>query len=180
MAGVQMTPTYRRALAEFRAAGIDILVIPGPGQVTGSAFARPADPGDAPQRLRLYVTIRGSTFSGLWLFVLLHEVAHHSMGHTTVRTTVPVWQQEYDADQEALRLLAGWQPAALPRCEAASKQHIRPRLQQMIDAEIWNHVDGDIARWAGCTLPPGWDEYEAGLAVMRLSRLGHIPEEIPF
>jgi hypothetical protein len=146
-----LTPTYRRALARFRAAGIEILVIPGPGFPGGEAWSEPGQQGKG---TRLHITIRGSTFSGLWLFVLLHEVAHHVLGHTTRPAIRPEWEQEHAADQYALALLAKYQPAALPRCEAVSRHHIRPLMQAMIDAEIWNHVDGDIARWAGCHLPP--------------------------
>lgn len=144
-----MIPRYRRALAEFRAWGFDIFVIPGPGEVCGLAFAAPKPGGGN----ALYITLTGSTHSALWLFVLLHEVAHHVLGHINRPTIRPEWEQEYAADQYALALLAKYQPAAVPRCEAASRQHIRPLMQAMIDAEIWNHVDGDIALWAGCTLP---------------------------
>ncbi len=67
-----------------------------------------------------------------------------------------------------------------PRPRSGSARRRGADEGTMINAEIWNHVDGDIARWAGCTLPPGWDEYEADLAAMRLTPLDHITEEIPF
>ena len=155
-----MIPRYRNALAEFRAWGFDIFVIPGPGEVCGSAFAAPKPDGGT----ALCITLTGSTHSALWLFVLLHEVVHHALGHTTRPTIRPEWEKEYAADQFALALLAGYQPAAVPRCEAVSRQHIRPLMQEMIDAEIWNHVDPDIATWAGCTLPPEYHAWRADMA----------------
>jgi hypothetical protein len=147
-----MIESYRRALHLYRDSGIDIHVIPGPGPVTGIAWSVPAA-DSASGKISLHINIKGSTHSPLWLFVLLHEVAHHILGHTIRRDSSPLWIKEYQTDRLALKWLAKWQPAALPQAEAASKRHIRPLLQAMIDGEIWHHVDRDISVWAGCHMP---------------------------
>lgn len=145
-----MIPLYRRQLAFVRAMGIDVFVLPGPtvNTPTGEAFIGEVD-GD-PTR---HINIAGSVNSPLWLFVLMHELAHHANGHVERWSSQPEWIKEMTADDFALRVIKDVQPYAVPLCERASKRHIRPLLQRMIDAEIWHHVDLEIARWAGCDLP---------------------------
>jgi Zn-dependent protease with chaperone function len=146
-----MIDLYRRQLAFWRAAELDIFVLPCPWPMSGMAFCTPAS--ESPTgKIRLHINIVGSVNSTMWLFVLLHEVAHHALRHTVRVTRQPTWHQEYEADQYALKLLAEFQPAAVERCERFSREHIRPLLQSMIDWEIWHHVDRDIAAWAGCDL----------------------------
>jgi hypothetical protein len=92
--------------------------------------------------------------SDLFLFVLLHEVAHHRLGHCLGWSSAPVWYIEKLADDWALRALRVVQPGVVPVCEAASRTHIGGILQDYIDADIWNHVSLDVADWAGCVVPP--------------------------
>jgi hypothetical protein len=100
-----------------------------------------------------YIVIQGDRENPIWCFVLLHEYAHHVLGHTARWTTQPAWIIEYAADQLALQHVLLLAPEAYEVCEQASRDHIRPLLQTMIDAEIWHHVDETISDWAGCVLP---------------------------
>lgn len=145
-----MIPIYRRQLAFVRAMGIDVFVLPGPpvNTPTGEAFMGEID--GEPTR---HINIAGSVNSPLWLFVLMHELAHHANGHVERWSSEPAWIKEIAADHFALRVIKDMQPYAARLCERASKQHIRPLLQRMIDDEIWHHVDLETARWAGCALP---------------------------
>lgn len=90
--------------------------------------------------------------------MLLHEVAHHALGHTTQWTSQPTWSVEYETDQHALAMMHEFHPQAVAIAEKASKDHIRPMLQGMIDCGIWHHVDIDIARAVGCTIPEDMPE----------------------
>lgn len=149
-----MIKLYRDQLAMWRMGGFEIFVIPGPGEVTGIAFSEPETrPGRGDQKTRLHITITGSTYSPIWLFVLFHEIVHHLANHTTQWSSVPSWQKEYHCDHDALELIKMVQPYAAARCERASKEHIRPLLQAIIDIGITHHVDLTIAEWAGCHVP---------------------------
>lgn len=173
-----MIDRYRRQLRFWRGAGIDIFVIPGPGAVSGMAYCTPQN--ESPTgKTRLHINISGSVHSRLWLFVLLHEVAHHALGHTSRFTTQPTWSQEYQTDQYALALLRDHQPAAVALAEEESKRHIRPLLQGMIDYGITHHVDLDIARWAGCEIPEEMEERLTEMAetFKRYERGDMTPEE---
>ncbi len=147
-----MTPLYRTMRDLMRSLDFDLMVIPGPNgeTVEGLSFC---GPGYGRQRRR-YITITGDTAATEWLFVLMHEVAHHSLGHTAGYTSVPVWITEKMADDVALGLIKTSQPEAFAHCEALSRAHVGELLQAMIDAEVWHHVDIATAEWAGCVIPP--------------------------
>jgi len=153
-----VTPRYRKHLAFWRKCGIDIFVIPGPGFVTGMAFCSLADKTTG-AKFRRYVNMHGSTYSTIWLFVLFHEVAHHLLRHTNRWTSTPLWQTEYEADQMALDLIKTHWPAAWARCEREAREHMRPILQERIDADLWYNTVLEIALWAGCTIPEGFSRW---------------------
>lgn len=83
------------------------------------------------------------------LFTLFHEIGHHVLGHTVGWSSQPAWEVEYAADRFAVRAMADIDPGN-PHYEDLSRAHVRPLVQQMIDAGIWHHVDLTIADWAGC------------------------------
>lgn len=146
-----MIPLYRENLHKVRACGVDVFVLPTPFTPTGMAWA--VFTGD-PAAKSLYITITGSVHSPLWLFVLLHEAAHHMLGHTTRQTSLPDWMVEKAADDIALDLIRSLQPWAAAYCEREVRQHIRGIMQGYIDHDIWVHVDLTVADWAGCVVPP--------------------------
>ena len=125
--------------------GYTVTLLPGRGLPAGEAWTKDG--------VR-HIQVKGSPRHPLWFFVLLHEAGHHALGHCGIWTSRPAWQVEYSADRWALNLIKDLEPDTLAVCERASRDHIRPMLQDYIDAEIWNHVDYDVALWAGCTLPP--------------------------
>jgi hypothetical protein len=142
-----MTPRIRQEIAKTRAAGVSVFVFPGlPGMPpSGMAYAS----GD-----RFYIDITANLNSVKLLYVLFHEVAHCLLGHMATISSRPTWITEKAADDLALQLLRGTWPAAVVLCEPLARENVRRYLQCMIDAEIWHHVDLDVARWAGCDLTP--------------------------
>lgn len=148
-----MIDLYRWALRQIRQDGFDVFVLPVPNvSVSGEAFL-----GGGGERC---INIVGPVHSMLWLFVLFHEVAHHALCHTSGgESSVPEWIKEYSVDMAALDLIYALQPYAANAFDRAASDHIRPLLQRMIDIEVWHHVDLDIARWAGCLLPPDAERF---------------------
>jgi hypothetical protein len=144
-----MRQLHRDQLRLWRAAGINIFVIPAGGPVDGMAWAERKNGGGT----ALYINMmHGDPDDPLWLFVLLHEVSHHHLRHTTRWTSTPHFMVEYEADMWALAMIRALAPETAELCEQASRDHIRPRLQLMIDEGIWHHVDREIAEWAGCDM----------------------------
>lgn len=166
-----MIPQFRKALHDTRATGIDVFVLPRALPLHGEAFRSLEG--------KEYINMIGSIHNRLWLFVLLHEVAHHTLGHTGLEwSSTPSWIIEKQADEVALAMLADLHPAAVPYAEQASKDHIRPILQWYIDADIWHHVDEATAIWAGCTFPPDWKGVDAKMDENDISDLDL--EDVPF
>lgn len=166
-----MIPRFRKALHDTRATGIDVFVLPRALPLHCEAFQSPDG--------KAYINMNGSVHNRLWLFILLHEVAHHTLGHTgRVWSSAPDWIIEKQADEVALALLDDLHPAAVPYAEQAAKDHIRPILQWYIDADIWHHVDDATAIWAGCTFPNDWMGVSARMAENDTSNLDL--DDVPF
>lgn len=91
-------------------------------------------------------------------YVLLHEIAHCVLGHTFNTHTLPAWYDEYEAEQMALNgasdlLRRGLITSAdFEALTDLSKLYMSYHIQPYIDANLWYHVDEEIARWAGCDL----------------------------
>lgn len=148
-----MIDLYRHQLAAVRKAGIDVFVIPGPPLGSaGQAYCAPVA-GSDPESVTRHINIMGSVHSPLWLYILLHEVAHHELGHTQTYSSTPAWVDEYEADLWALERIKVLQPYAYRRCEQAAKKNVRWHLQGMINAGSVYHVDLEVADWAGCNVP---------------------------
>jgi hypothetical protein len=137
---------YRHHLHRVRAAGIKVFVLPTPHPVSGVAF-------EDPKTGQKHITICGSIYHQMWLFVLLHEEVHIVAGHTRVLSVSPYWSLEYEADRKALDQIAVLQPYAFARCEAEVKRRFRYTLQAIIDEGAWYSFDETVARWAGCDIP---------------------------
>lgn len=140
-------PVFRRLLRLARAAGVDVLVVPGHGPAHGMAYA---DAESGQIEITLWVDPRHA-----WaVFVLLHEVAHVILGHVT-RPAVcrPAWEAEYAADRLALTMLQEVMPLAVPMMTRLSRRRLRPMIQVMLDAGIIVHGEREAGAWAGCRLP---------------------------
>jgi hypothetical protein len=140
----------RTQFLKARDRGFQVLAIPRDIPIAGVAWR-----GEDGQR---HILISGKTTNRLWLFVLLHEIAHHDLGHCDYWTSKPAWQDEYEADMVALTAIKELTPKNFDTCERASKRHIRKMMQYRITHKMWYNTDPDIARWAGCK---GVDKFEA-------------------
>jgi hypothetical protein len=136
-----MIQRYRDHLRRLRRQ-YNIFVLPKPVPLHGEAFIS--------ENYDRYINITGSVHSQLWLFVLYHEAAHHSLGHVGRISFHPFWTIEYQADMAALEAIRQYQPYAFAKCEDESKTHIRSYLQWYIDQDMWHHIDVGIASWAEC------------------------------
>lgn len=105
--------------------------------------------------------MEGDTSSPVWLFVLLHELAHHINLDMEQGISRPMWAIEAAADRWALSMIRVLQPDAYDACEQNSRDHLRPLLQAWIDADL--RVDWPLAKWAGCSIPDQYAKEADGL-----------------
>lgn len=147
-----MPPLAAAQVAAYRAAGWIVTAVRGEGWplVSGSALHRHDKPA---------VIMRGDPARPEWLFVFLHEVAHHVLGHTKVISTQADWEQEFAAECWALNMIGALVPDALPHCIAEAQRHMRGVLRPWVRACEEGYggperLPWDIIAWAGCDVPP--------------------------
>jgi hypothetical protein len=129
-----------------RAQGIDLFTIPfSPAPATQGQ----AEIIDGRRLITLFLP-RGP----LWDFVLLHELAHHELGHTGRWSSTPEWMQEWHADMRALQLFARWHRLhAVALMREQTRARTRAMIQPVLDADITHHGEIHAGLWAGCTIP---------------------------
>lgn len=141
-----MTPLAAAQIAAYRAAGWVITITPTDNPPNAASSWIDGD------------TKNIETFlpqdDPLWLFVFLHEVAHHVLGHTMFNSTQEGWAQEWEANCWALKMILALTPDDLPACIEDVKRHMRGVLRSWI-VDDWGaeRLPWDIIAWAGCDVP---------------------------
>lgn len=142
----RMTCAATTMIARARVAGIDLFIIPRPGEPEGMAFF------DGKTRR---INIAGEARDAALARVVAHELAHHALRHAEFRTSEPSWRLEYDAERLALRFLSGLVDApTMAALQLSSREYLRPRIQPFLDAGITAHGEVAAGLRVGCHIEP--------------------------
>jgi hypothetical protein len=140
-------------LGRVRSEGCDVFIIPDDsGPVLGCAYVAY---DSTPHILMLCSpgTLRACR-------VLLHEFAHHALGHVGVSSTRPTHMEEFEAEIFALKVLENYLDVDTHYAlEQQSREYIRGPVQEWLDFGITQHGEVEAGVWAGCDIP--WNLVEA-------------------
>lgn len=163
-----MPPLAAAQIAAYRAAGWVIISARGARWPLASGSALHWEGAPA-------IIIRGDPARPEWLFVFLHEVAHHVLGHTKVISTQADWEQEFAAECWALNMIGALVPDALPHCITEARRHmrgvLRPWVQGCVDGWGAERLPWHIIAWAGCDVPPELQHHLPKIAVTPMGLL---------
>lgn len=118
-------------MKSLRADGVNVFVVPGNYQTQrGMSWTHEGE---------RFISVFEDPMTTFGVFVLLHEAAHHMLGHTSVATTQPNWSIEYQADKAALEALRTMTGEKHDDIEQRSKDRLRPLIQSYLNEGIWVH-----------------------------------------
>ena len=127
----------------------DVFVVPGGAGLDTAGMAWLSGAGDTH-----HVNVFADPRTPYGMFILLHEVAHHELGHTRYVTSRPHWLEEYQASRHALdRLDRKYDEVAVFPIRETVRERTRRLVQPFLDCGIYQHGEIDAAVWAGADIP---------------------------
>lgn len=151
-----MTPTRRfneHVLKIVRSTGIKVFIIPVRGTPWVYAEAAHRDH-------EAIINVFRDRGSDWFAYLLLHEMAHHLLGHTRVWTSTPHFMNEYVADQQALAIMKDLVDDDTRHLYVLAKRLARKNVRQWLRGGwigdwMSHHVSLEIVRAAGIRLTKG-------------------------
>ena len=180
-----MTPTRRfneHVLKIVRSTGIKVFIIPVRGTPWVYAEAAHRDH-------EAIINVFRDRGSDWFAYVLLHELAHHLLGHTRVVTSTPHFMDEHAADQQALAIMKDLVNDDTRHLYELAKRLARKNLKHWMTGWISDftshHVTLEHVRAAGMRLTKGTkrklvEREEEWNRALTTSSTSTEPSQLPF
>jgi len=138
--------TWQFLLQAVREKDYEVFIVPGSvSDVSGMAYCS--------RDGRRHIMLLCEPATAFACRVLLHEMAHHELGHAAVWTSTPEWREEYEAEMYALcGLEALLDPQTHFDLVQQARERLRPILQDWLNDRITQHGETEAGVWAGCDI----------------------------